>query len=112
MIDTLVLVSFNLKCPDKKLLNDSLHAVAEYQWMSDDTFMLLGLRCELEEGRPCSDAANCPMRNALPLTLNPIDLQESDHYLCYTDYEEDETGRTRVVADCKKRFILSRNRAS
>lgn len=112
MVDTLVFVSFDLKCPRNKQLNETLNTVAEYQWMNDDTFMLLGLRCELKEGGACAESRDCPLRNRLPLTLLPIDLTEQAHYLCFTDYETDELGRVKAVADCKRRFILNRMKAS
>ncbi len=111
MVDTLVFVSFDLKCPYEKQLNEQLRTVAEYRWMNNDYFFLVGLRCELKDGSTCTENTDCPQRANLPLTLLPIDLSKQDFYLCYANYEEKENGRTKVVADCKEQYKLKKARS-
>jgi hypothetical protein len=111
MSETLVLVSFDKKCPNRRPLNETLQTVAEYERMCDDTFMLLGLQCELENGGLCPDSRTCDMRKSLPLTLDPMGLEEADHYLCYVDYEGAEIGHTNVLDDCKQRYVVSKNKS-
>ncbi len=111
MVDTLVFVSFDKECPYKKQLNEQLRAVAEYRWMNDDYFLLVGMRCELKDGSPCTENIGCPLRNEMPLTLYPEELAKQDFYLCYANYEEDEQGRPQVVADCRDRFKLKKEKA-
>jgi hypothetical protein len=108
MVDTLVLVSLGMKCPQRKPLNEALRTVAEYQWMNDDTFIFSGLRCELKEGGACKECGNCSLRAEIPRMLQPIDLDALDYYFCSVDYGNLVRDYTDAIADCKQRFMIKK----
>jgi hypothetical protein len=104
--NSLVFVSFDFGCPHRQRQNPDLRTLAEYERMDDDTFLLLGLRCELIEGGACGESNDCVLIHKLPKTLLPEELAKEDFFLCDVVYEDDEhyPGHKKAVQDCKEQF--------
>ncbi len=111
---TLILVTFDMECPKHMEQNETLKTVAEYQHWDDDTFSLLGMRCELKEGGTCLKGDDCVKLCNLPETVTTLELVKQNYILCeYGDLEGvSKADYAKMLADCRDRYKLTKTKAS